>query len=155
MPPTPATTAPVRAHRRGGASRALTRSWREAVIPLGAGDGAAVPILRAVVRRILTGWNIPEAVIDDVELSLSELATNALIHTAGQVRVRLALRGGTVRLEVADTSTVRPASALPGVDAEGGRGLAIVAVLADRLRIEPYPGNPAAKLTVAEFDLAG
>lgn len=155
MPPTPAINAPVRAHRRGGASRALTRSWREAVIPLGAGDTAAVPILRAAVRRILAGWKIPEAMIDDVELSLSELATNALIHTAGPVRVRLALRGGAVRLDVADTSPHHPHGAVPDAGAECGRGLLIVAALADRLTTEPYPGSPTpGKVTVAEFHLA-
>ena len=149
MPPT---TAPARAHRRGGANRALTRSWREAVIPLGAGDAAAIPILRALARRIMTGWKTPETVIDDVELSLSELVTNALIHTTGPVRVRLVHRRGTVRLEVADTSAHRPGRALPGTDADHGRGLAIVAALANRVSIEPYPGNPTAgKITVAEF----
>lgn len=152
MSPIPATTASVRAHRRGGANRTLTRSWREAVIPLGTGDSAAVPLLRALARRILTEWKIPEAVIDDVELSLSELATNALIHTTGPVRVRLAYRRGTVRLEVADTSTHRPEGALSGTDADHGRGLAIVAALANRVSTEPYPGNPTAgKITVAEF----
>ena len=152
MPPTPDTTATARTHRRGGASRALTRSWREAVIPLGAGDGAAIPSLRALARRILTGWHIPESVIDDVELAVSELATNALIHTAGPVRVRLALRGGAVRLDVADTSPHHPHGALPDAGAECGRGLAIVAALADRVHTEPYPGSPTAgKVTVAEF----
>lgn len=152
MPPTPATTTPVRAHRRGGASRALTRSWREAVIPLGAGDTAAIPILRALARRILTGWKLPEAVIDDVELSLSELATNALIHTRGAVRVRLAYRRATVYLEVADTSTHRPKQALPDAEADHGRGLAIAAALAARVSTAPYPGNPTrGKITVAEF----
>ena len=155
MPPTPATTAAARAHRRGGASRALTRSWREAVIPLGAGDAAAVPILRALARRILAGWKIPESVIDDVEVCVSELATNALIHTSGPVRVRLAMRGGAVRVDVADTSPHHPYGAVPDAGAECGRGLLIVAALADRLTIEPYPGSlTAGKVSVAEFHLA-
>ena len=154
MPSTPDTTAPARMNRRGGASRALARSWREAVIPLGAGDATAVPILRALTRRILAGWKIPESVTEDVELCVSELATNALIHTAGPVRVRLALRGGTVRLDVADTSPHRACGAIPDIGAECGRGLLIVAVLADRVRTEPYPGCPAGKVTVAEFHLA-
>lgn len=151
MPPTPAAPARSRPHPR--AVRALARAWREASIPLGPGDTAAVPLLRALSRRILSGWKIPEPVIDDVELAASELATNALIHTPGPVRVRLAHRGGTVRLDVADTSARHPAPAVPGADADHGRGLVIVAALAARVRIEPYPGNPAGKLTVAEFDL--
>ena len=147
MPPTPA--APTRPHPR--AARALTRAWREASIPLGAGDTAAVPLLRALSRRIMSGWKIPEPVIDNVELAASELATNALIHTAGPVLVRLSHRRGTMRLEVADTSAHQPAPAEPGDGAEHGRGLVIVAAVAARIHTEPYPGNPAGKLTVAEF----
>lgn len=151
MPPTPAAPARHRPHPR--AVRALTRAWREASIPLGAGDTAAVPLLRALSRRILSGWKIPEPVIDDVELATSELATNALIHTPGPVRVRLAHRRGTLRLEVADASAHHPAPVAPDDEAVHGRGLVLVAAVASRVRIEPYPGNPAGKLTVAEFDL--
>ena len=157
MPPTPDTAPlnPPRARARGGARRALARSWREASIPLGAGDTAAVPLLRTLCRRILHGWHIPADTIDAVELALSELATNALIHTSGPVRVRLAHRGRIVRLDVADTSTHRPMSAAPASRAEHGRGLVLVAALAAGLRVEPYPGHPqAGKLIVAEFDLA-
>lgn len=158
MPPTPDTTplTPPRARTRGGARRALARSWREASIPLGPGDTAAVPLLRALCRRILHGWHIPADTIDAVELAVSELATNALIHTPGPVRVRLAHRGATVRLDVADTSTRHPAPATAGAEAEHGRGLVLVAALATAgLRVEPYPGHPqAGKLIIAEFDLA-
>jgi anti-sigma regulatory factor (Ser/Thr protein kinase) len=152
MPPTPATATRPRPHPR--AARALARAWREASIPLGAGDTAAVPLLRAIARPILSGWKIPELLIEDVVLAASELATNALIHTRGPVRVRLSHRRGTVRLDVADTSTHHPAPADPGDEADHGRGLAIVTALANRVRTEPYPGNPAAgKLITAEFDV--
>jgi anti-sigma regulatory factor (Ser/Thr protein kinase) len=144
---------PARPHPR--AARALARSWREALIPLGAGDADAIPLLRALARRILTGWRIPAALVEDVVLAVSELATNALIHTDGPVRLRLSHRRGTVRLDVADTSAYRPEAADPGADAEHGRGLAIVAALADRMHTEPTPGNgTTGKLIVAEFDLS-
>lgn len=153
MTPTPDTAAPpARPHPR--AARALAHSWREALIPLGAGDTDSIPPLRALARRILTGWRIPATLIDDVELAVSELATNALIHTRGPVRVRLAHRRGAVCLEIADTSPHRPQAADPGAGAECGRGLAIVTALADRMRTEPTPGNGATgKVIVAEFDL--
>lgn len=157
MHPTPDTTplTPPRVRTRGGARRAPARSWREASIPLGAGDTAAVPPLRALCQRILHGWHIPSDTIDAVELALSELATNALIHTPGPVRVRLAHRGNTVRLDVADTSTHHPTPAAQGSHSEHGRGLILVAALAcEGLRVEPYPGNPqAGKLIIAEFRL--
>jgi anti-sigma regulatory factor (Ser/Thr protein kinase) len=159
MPSTPdsAPQSAPNAHEGGRARRALARSWREAVIPLGAGDTAAIPSLRALCRRILEGWKIPTRLIDDVELAVSELATNALRYTRGPVRVRLTHRGGTLLLDVADTSTRHPEPAARGIDenADHGRGLGIVAALADRVRTEPYPGNPqAGKHVSAEFDLA-
>lgn len=153
MPPTPEASAPhTRPHRRGGAARALTRFWRETLIPLGAGDTEAVAPLRALTRRILHGWRIPTDLVDDIELAVSELATNALIHTTGPVRVRLSHRHGTVRLDIADTSPYRPEAADPGAGADHGRGLAIVAELADRMHIEPTPGSgTTGKVIVAEF----
>lgn len=159
MTPTPDTATPRSPrHRRGGAARALNRSWREAVIPLGPGDTAAVPVLRAITRRVLTGWQIATDRVDDIELAVSELTANALIHTRGPVRVRLAHRRGTLRLDVADTSTHRPepADADLGEDLENGRGLGIVAALADRMHTEPHSdGRAVGKVTIAEFDVAG
>lgn len=154
MPPIPETPAAAPRHRRGGTRRALTRSWREALIPLAAGDTAAVPLLRALTRRILHGWMIPPALVDDVEVAVSELTTNALIHTHGPVRVRLAHRAGIVRLDVADTSPRVSTLADRDEFAVHGRGLGIVATLADRVRIEPHPAGPVAgKIVVAEFEV--
>jgi anti-sigma regulatory factor (Ser/Thr protein kinase) len=127
------------------------------VIPLGPGDTAAVPVLRAITRRVLTGWQITADRVDDIELAVSELTANALIHTRGPVRVRLAHRRGTLRLDVADTSTHRPepADADQGGDLENGRGLGIVAALADRMHTEPYStGRNTGKVTVVEFYLS-
>lgn len=155
MPPTPESPTAATRRRRGGARRALSRSWREALIPLAAGDTATVPLLRALTRRVLHGWTIPATLVDDVEVAVSELTTNALIHTRGPVRVRLAHRGGIVRLDVADTSPHDPTPIDAHEYAVHGRGLGIVAELADRVRIEPHPAGPAAgKIVVAEFDLA-
>jgi anti-sigma regulatory factor (Ser/Thr protein kinase) len=154
MPATPDTPAPLRARPRGGRRRTLARASREALIPLGPGDTAAVPALRAIARRVLDAWRIPPHAARDAELALSELATNALLHTRGPVRVRLTHRGGTLSLQVADTSTHHPEPALPASDAPHGRGLVLVTAVATRVRTEPYPGNPAAgKLITAEFDL--
>ena len=152
MAPTPETPAAAPRHRRGGTRRALARSWREALIPLAAGDTAAVPLLRALTRRILHGWTIPSALVDDVEVAVSELTTNALIHTRGPVRVRLSHRAGIVRLDVADTSPQDPTPIDAHEYAVHGRGLGIVVTLADRVRIEPHPAGPVSgKIVVAEF----
>lgn len=148
VPPRP------RAIRHVNPTRPLIRSWREALIPLGTGDTAAVPALRAMVRRIMAGWKIPQGIADNVELAASELATNALLHTCGPVRVRLAYRHSVVKLDVADTSTARPVAVRDGFDIERihGRGLGIVATIADRIRTERYStGTVLGKVTIAEF----
>jgi anti-sigma regulatory factor (Ser/Thr protein kinase) len=70
-------------------------------------------------------------------LLVSELVTNAVVHTGRPAVLRLSLPGGaaeqaTVRLEVADTSDRAPVPRCAGGDATGGRGLALVDGLADR-----------------------
>ncbi|MFJ3634127.1 ATP-binding protein [Streptomyces sp. NPDC090085] len=72
---------------------------------------------------------------DDVSLCVSELATNALLHgvpPGRHYRLRMLLFDATVRVEVADSGGGRPRVADRDPGAEGGRGLLLVAALADR-----------------------
>ncbi|MBT2407647.1 ATP-binding protein [Streptomyces sp. ISL-87] len=92
---------------------------------------------RTLVREQLASWEVDDAQAATAELLLSELVTNAVRHArAPQGRdlgVRLARYDGVLRVEVADAG---PAVKLtPQVVAdcdERGRGLAIVAALAER-----------------------
>lgn len=74
-------------------------------------------------------------------LLVSELATNALLHGCLRdrlFRVRLQLTASTLRIEVSDPRGERlPRLRLPEDDECFGRGLLIVAELADRWGIEP------------------
>ncbi|MFF4349550.1 ATP-binding protein [Streptomyces sp. NPDC001530] len=79
----------------------------------------------------------------DVTLVVAELAANAVRH--GRVRgrdfrVRLVLREDVVRVEVADGRTDRLPVLQEPSDDEGGRGLLLVAAVADRWGVEPRPG---------------
>lgn len=67
---------------------------------------------------------------DTLALLVSEVATNALIHGAGQVRVRVLDAGPRLRIEVSDDSVILPVARKAAADAEGGRGLALVDALA-------------------------
>nr|WP_107087909.1 MULTISPECIES: ATP-binding protein [unclassified Streptomyces] len=72
---------------------------------------------------------------DDVLLCVSELATNALLHGVPPgrgYRLRMLRYEGTVRVEVHDSGGGRPRIAGRDPGAEGGRGLLLVAAVADR-----------------------
>ena len=79
---------------------------------------------------------------DTLVLLVSEVATNALIHGAGQVRVRVLNHGPRLRVEVSDNSEAMPAVRALERDTEGGRGLALVNALAAAWGAEPEPGGP-------------
>ncbi len=96
----------------------------------------AVPVARRRVREAIAAWPavlaIPE-VAHTVELVVSELVTNAVRHAGHQsIGVRAQPSGGVVRVEVSDASRDAPKPALPDEDSEGGRGLFLIGVLADR-----------------------
>ena len=107
---------------------------------------ASVPAVRRFVDDALTTWGRPE-LIDDVQLSATELATNATLHSQGTFfDVELRASSDAVRVAVVDTGTMPPQSIalradLEGSDAEDldldletmtGRGLFIVSSLASR-----------------------
>ncbi|WP_406510310.1 ATP-binding protein [Streptomyces sp. NBC_00212] len=95
---------------------------------------AVVPRLRVSVRVVLDDWRVAPERGELLLLAASELVTNAVCH-AGAVTSRLsatlALGGGWLRFEVADGDPALPDFGQGGdVEAEGGRGLMIVGLLA-------------------------
>lgn len=110
-------------------------------IHLKTGDLAALAPLRRLARAALTVWDVTADQADDVLLVLSELATNALVHTDGPAYVRLERRGSQVLLQVTDSDTtdldLGPA---PEPEAEHGYGLAcIAAAYADEFDVIAQP----------------
>ncbi|MFJ3924790.1 ATP-binding protein [Streptomyces sp. NPDC090022] len=100
-------------------------------------SGRAPGRARALVRGQLTHWAVDEDTADTAELLLSELVTNAVRHSRSpqgrDLGVRLARYDGVLRVEVADAGPL--VKLTPQVVAdwdERGRGLAIVAALAER-----------------------
>ncbi|MEU9598274.1 ATP-binding protein [Streptomyces sp. NPDC048109] len=95
--------------------------------------------LRRVLRLYLVRSGLSD-VSDAAELALTQLVANVVRHVPGRRgRVCFLLRPGGVRVEVADGC---PAPPVPGEAAdalgEGGRGLLIVAAVADRWGVTPY-----------------
>jgi anti-sigma regulatory factor (Ser/Thr protein kinase) len=102
-------------------------------------DPAEVARARKWARSRLAGSGIQadEPIAETLILLVSELVTNAVVHTGRPAVLRLSLPGtaadgATVRLEVADRSDRAPVPRCPDSDATGGRGLALVDGLADR-----------------------
>jgi anti-sigma regulatory factor (Ser/Thr protein kinase) len=67
--------------------------------------------------------------VEDVQLVVSELATNAMVHAGTPFAVTLSEGKGVVLLAVRDGSTSVPARATPLVMDMGGRGLMLVELL--------------------------
>ncbi|MEV8564586.1 SpoIIE family protein phosphatase [Streptomyces sp. NPDC051322] len=93
-------------------------------------DPAAVAPVRADAGRRLAAWGLDEIAFT-TELILSELITNAIRYGTPPVRVRL-LCDRTLICEVSDGSSTSPHLRQATTTDEGGRGLFLVARLAQR-----------------------
>ncbi|WP_447039268.1 ATP-binding protein [Streptomyces sp. DSM 118878] len=99
-------------------------------------------VARRFVRSAARDCGVPQDLVGTLEVITSELVTNALLHGGGEtVTVALALTGRVLTLSVTDegrgpvTATAGGLLEVEGPvagEAESGRGLLIVAALADR-----------------------
>ncbi|MCS0600388.1 ATP-binding protein [Streptomyces sp. LP11] len=103
-----------------------------------------VPGARQQVGKALADWGVTEPLAGSVILLANELVTNAVAHCRipyAQVEVKLTLHDAQLLLEVSDPDRLRlPRLRDSAPDDEGGRGLALVAALADAwgCRQDPY-----------------
>ncbi|MET8681342.1 ATP-binding protein [Streptomyces sp. NPDC004647] len=125
---------------------------------------SATPRGARLARRLalhrLDGWGIPygSELADSAAAIVAELAANAVTH--GRVpgrdfEVCISLLPGTLRIEVSDTRTERRppcpgAVVLPPCESESGRGVFLVAALADRWAV--LDRVPVGKTVRAELD---
>jgi hypothetical protein len=93
---------------------------------------AGVGVLRRAVRTHIIAWGVP-AVVEQAQLVVTELATNVIKHVGEGTAATLVLeiRAGRCRIELHDTSQVMPASLQPDCARECGRGLHLLAAIAD------------------------
>jgi anti-sigma regulatory factor (Ser/Thr protein kinase) len=82
---------------------------------------------RELARDQLLDWGL-EQLVDTTELLVSELATNALRHGYGDIRLRLLL-DRTLVCEVWDSALLQPRRRRARDTDEGGRGLQLVSLL--------------------------
>ncbi|MFG2918570.1 ATP-binding protein [Kitasatospora sp. NPDC048298] len=86
-----------------------------------------------------------EAVSDDLQLVLSELGTNAVVHGCGGERpdvmltARLRYDAGVLRVSVTDPGLGRPEYRSAGDEATCGRGLMLVTAVVSGFGVEEFP----------------
>ncbi|MGW3073475.1 MULTISPECIES: SpoIIE family protein phosphatase [unclassified Kitasatospora] len=93
-------------------------------------DYAAVSRVRNACTDQLAAWDLEELTFT-TELILSELVTNAIRYGTEPIRVRM-LRDTSLVCEVSDGSSTAPHLRYADTTDEGGRGLFLVAQLAER-----------------------
>lgn len=107
--------------------------------------------VRGQARLAMRSWQLLDEVVDTATLLASELATNALVHGRGRIELRLRLTRDRLVLEAVDEGQHMPRRRRAGDDEEGGRGLNLVATLADRWGFRAIDEG---KVVWAEVDLA-
>ncbi|MEV0533197.1 SpoIIE family protein phosphatase [Kitasatospora sp. NPDC050463] len=92
------------------------------------------PTSVAKARELACSWLLArglDELVDTTELLVSELVTNALRHGRGEIRLRL-LRDRSMVCEVWDDGYAQPRQRRAQETDEGGRGLQLVSLLAER-----------------------
>jgi anti-sigma regulatory factor (Ser/Thr protein kinase)/PAS domain-containing protein len=120
----------------GMAVRPLREGWTVWRVP------EAARHARRFSRRTLRAWGVSDDAMDAALLVISELVTNALVHTDGKVRMDLTLFNRRLRIAVTDASPrtpVKPTSL--GWEATGGRGILLVEAVSDAWGTVPVSGG--------------
>jgi anti-sigma regulatory factor (Ser/Thr protein kinase) len=102
----------------------------------------SVSTARRVVAELLTAWRAPQD-RRDAELLVTELVANVVDHVQGEavLALEVALSGSWLRIAVSDGSAVRPVVRALDDERPRGRGLQIVAAIADRWGAEDHHGG--------------
>ncbi len=100
---------------------------------------SSVPLARHVTLDVLQAWGSPHD-LDDAALLVSELVSSVVDHarTEAVLTLELSLAGDWLRISVADGSAVRPVVRELEVGASRGRGMRLVAGIADRWGVEDH-----------------
>lgn len=95
---------------------------------------------RHAVSALLSGWQL-DPLIEDAQLVVSELVTNAVLHAPGAHNVDLELlaHADRLRITVSDPSTSPPVLAPLQPNGAHGKGMHIISALAARWGIEDHP----------------
>ncbi|MFD4976906.1 ATP-binding protein [Streptomyces sp. NPDC058424] len=102
----------------------------------------AVTAARHKAVEAIQGWtaDLGSEVVHTAELVISELVTNAVRYASvGHISMTVRLTEAALEVDVCDANPALPQPGLPDEHSENGRGLFLVAALADRYGAEPTP----------------
>lgn len=86
---------------------------------------------------VLSVLDVDALTAESIQLAVSELATNAVLHARTSFTVRVSGDGSTVRVAVFDRSAAPAVKKDYGPEAVTGRGLSIVERLSDQWGVMP------------------
>jgi anti-sigma regulatory factor (Ser/Thr protein kinase) len=112
-------------------------------------DRGAAGRARTFATAALREWSLPPALARDVLLLTSELVTNAVMYGRAPVELRLRRDRRQLLIEVEDAATAVPRKLRPSPLEEHGRGLQLVAGVADRWGTRPLPAGKAVWCSLA------
>jgi CheY-like chemotaxis protein/anti-sigma regulatory factor (Ser/Thr protein kinase) len=105
-----------------------------------------------LARRFLVAhcerWGC-EDVLEDAQLVVSELVTNALLHAENRCQLGIVFRSGWLRIEIRDRGSGGPEVQAADAQSEHGRGLLLVSAVSSAWGVEPL--EPAGKIVWAEL----
>lgn len=78
-----------------------------------------------------------EDLVEDAQLVVSELVTNAVVHAGRRCELGIAFRSGSLRVEVSDEGAGGPEVQAASETSEHGRGLLLVSAMTDAWGVEP------------------
>ncbi|HZU80799.1 MAG TPA: ATP-binding SpoIIE family protein phosphatase, partial [Acidimicrobiales bacterium] len=99
----------------------------------------AVQDAREACARTLAEWGIVGELASDVVLVVSELVTNAVMHGRAPISLHMRATSHQLVLQAEDAESYLPRKLRPTLDDEHGRGLQVVALLAERWGARPTP----------------
>lgn len=106
---------------------------------------------RRFVGEALRRWEC-EGLLDTVNLLVSELVTNSVLHARSEPDVAVLLTPDAVRIEVSDQGGALPDVVEPSDEATSGRGLALVETLSSAWGVEASPGGKTVWFEVGRPD---
>jgi anti-sigma regulatory factor (Ser/Thr protein kinase) len=99
-------------------------------------ERSAASAARRFTREAASSWPVSPEVEADLELLVSELVTNAVLHARSPAVLSVERIGDRVRVTVTDRSNVLPRLRDYGADAVTGRGLFLVDQLSEKWGVD-------------------